>query len=198
MVVIGRADYADLLTTGVNGSKVSRNQIHITSSDGIDDSFAALHKCLSRNDTNALFRGCMPEKTDYVFVSSNSSTSSSKWPPDDPGQYVTKVDFTVEWAKKLSGFKTLADLQRAAGTKGMISERHLDNEHPSVSYHWRSEPNAARIGYMLATVYQDGGVGVSILTDEDIEIVVNNFGAFICDKCSPPIDKRGAEPSWAK
>jgi hypothetical protein len=96
------------------------------------------------------------------------------------------------------GFHTLADLQRAAGTKGTISERNLEGEHPSVSYHWRGQPRNGRIGYLLATVYRDGGIGASILTDEDIDIVANNFGAFICEKCSPPIDIEGAEPSWAK
>jgi hypothetical protein len=122
-----------------------------------------------------------------------------EFPTCDPGQYVTKLDFTVAWAKKLKGFKTLDDLQRAAGTKGTISERNLESEHPSVSYHWRSEPpGSGRIGYMLATVYRDGGIGVEILTYEDVEIVVDNCGAFICDRCSPPISIEGAEPSWAK
>lgn len=180
---------------GLNGPQATRTQIRITSTEGVEASIAALRKCLSRNDTAALFRGCMPERRDYVFV---SSASPSKWPPQDPGQYVTKVDFTLAWAKKLKGFKTLADLQRVAGSKGMISEHKLDADHPSVAFHWRSEPNGSRVGYMLATVYQDGGIGVSVLTGENATVIVNNFGAFICEKCNPPIDIRGDEPSWAK
>ena len=40
------------------------------------------------------------------------------WPPSDPDQRVTKTDFTVAWALKLAGFKTLVQLQKAAGSKG--------------------------------------------------------------------------------
>jgi hypothetical protein len=122
----------------------------------------------------------------------------NNWPPIDPKQYVTKVDFTENWAKRLDGFQTLQDLQRAAGTRGTISDWALDDPKPHVAYHWRSEPKNGRIGYMLATVYKDGGIGVGVMTDEHIEIVLNNFGSFICDKCSPPIEKKGAEPSWSR
>jgi hypothetical protein len=73
----------------------------------------------------------------------------------------------------------LADLQRVADSKGTISERKLDGEHPSVSFHWRSQPKNGRTGYMLARVYSDGGIGVGILTDGNIDLVINNFGAFI-------------------
>lgn len=181
---------------GLNGPHASRTQIGIASTEGVEASMAALRKCLSTSGTAALFRGCMPERKDYVFVA--STTSPSNWPPQDPGQYVTKVDFTLAWAKKLKGLKTLADLQRVAGSKGTISERKLDGDHPSVSFHWRSEPSGSRVGYMLATVYEDGGIGVSVLTDENASVIVNNFGAFICEKCNPPIDIRGEEPSWSK
>lgn len=120
------------------------------------------------------------------------------WPPVDPKQYVTKVDFTEGWAKRLDGFQTLQDLQHAAGTNGTISEWALDDPKPHVSYHWRSQPKNGRVGYMLASVYKDGGIGVGIVTDERIEIIVNNFGAFMCIRCSPPIKREGAEPSWSK
>jgi len=180
---------------GVSGDRIARHQIHVTSTEGLEKSVAALHECLSRTSPGPLFRGCMPVKIDYEFVFANAT---GKWPPDDPGKYVTKVDFTVAWAKKLKGFHTLDELQRAAGTKGTISERSLEGEHPSVRYHWRSEPKNGRVGYMVATVYRDGGIGVGIMTDENIEIIVNNFEAFICERCSPPIDIRGAEPSWTK
>ena len=132
-----------------------------------------------------------------ALLITSGAAIAAEWPPADPGDYNTKTDFTVAWAKKLRGFQTLADLQRIAGSKGVISDRkhERDADHPSVSFHWRSMPN---VGYMVATVYQDGGIGVGVMTVDDVSIVVNNFGAFVCDKCDPPIDIRGAEPSWSK
>ena len=50
------------------------------------------------------------------------------WPPSDPDERVTKTDFTVAWALKLAGFKTLVQLQKAAGSKGTITENHADDE----------------------------------------------------------------------
>ena len=176
---------------GLSGTSMSRNQISIAGKNDADISVSALHKCLEQNESGSLFQDCTRNRVQYVF-------DPSMWPPEDPKEYITKVDFTVSWAKRLKGFKTLDDLQSAAGTKGTISERKLNDRLPSVSYHWRSEPTNGRVGYMLATLYQDRGIGVSILTDENIEIVLNNFGAFICDRCSPPIDIEGETPSWAK
>jgi hypothetical protein len=121
------------------------------------------------------------------------------WPPADPDEQVTRTPFSVEWAKALRGFKTLADLQKAAGTKGHISERVLDDpDHPSVSFHWRSQPtDQGRAGWMLATVYADGGIGVGVITNDDLDVTVNNFGAFICEKCNPPVNDLGRTPSWS-
>jgi hypothetical protein len=110
------------------------------------------------------------------------------WPPPDPGKLVTTVAFTVKWAKHLRGFHTLADVQREAGSMGTITERDLNGPDPTVAYHWRSEPQSGDLGYMVATVRPDGRIGVSILTGDNIEIVLNNEGGFICDKCKPPID----------
>lgn len=122
------------------------------------------------------------------------------WPPADPDEMLTQRPFTVEWAEKLRGFKTLADLQRAAGTKGHISERSLsDPDHPSVRFHWRSQPTSdGPAGWMLATVYADGGIGVGVITNDGRDITVNNFGAFICEKCSPTVNVIGRTPSWAQ
>jgi hypothetical protein len=104
------------------------------------------------------------------FLMTGGAALAAGWPPADPGDYTTKTDFTIAWAKKLRGFQTLADLQQAAGSKGVISDRkhELDSDHPR------------------------------ILTDENVSIIVNNFGSFICDKCDPPIEIIGAEPSWSK
>ena len=124
---------------------------------------------------------------------------AGEWPPSDPKEYVTKTDFTIAWAKKLAGFRTLSQLQRAAGSRGTISERKLAGDDPYVSFHWRSEPpNNDRIGYMVAIVRPDGSVGAEVVTDEVVSITVNTLGALICDKCSPPIEIQGLDPSWAK
>jgi hypothetical protein len=126
-------------------------------------------------------------------------SGAADWPPADPDDHVTRTEFTVAWAKQLRGFKTLADLQRAAGSRGRISARNLgDPRHPSVSFHWKSEPfEGARVGWMLATVNADGGIGAEIITSDKLDITVNNFGAFICGKCRPPIEAMGRRPSWA-
>jgi hypothetical protein len=127
------------------------------------------------------------------------ASSAAEWPPNDPAQYVTKTDFTVAWAKRLHGLQSLAQLQRAAGSKGTISARELDGDDPTVTFHWRSEPpNSGRIGYMVANVRPNGSVGVSVLTDEGVNVTVNTYGALICDKCKPPIEILGEEPPWAK
>ena len=123
------------------------------------------------------------------------------WPPDDPGEEVTQTLFTVEWAKTtLRGFKTLADLQRAAGTRGRISERDLsDRRHPSVGFHWRSQPtNGGPAVWMLATVFADGGIGVTVTTIDGVDVTVNNFGAFICGRCAPPENVPGHKPWWTR
>lgn len=122
--------------------------------------------------------------------------ANADWPPDDPQEGVTSVDFTIEWAISLSGFMTLEDIQRAAGSRGRISERPRTPD-GSYTFHWRSQPENGRVGYAVFRLYEDGGIGGSVLTDEGAQIIVNNFGALICDKCSPPINRVGRTPSWA-
>jgi len=118
------------------------------------------------------------------------------WPPSDPDERVTKTDFTVAWALKLAGFKTLVQLQKAAGSKGKITENHAEDEKdPRVTYLWRSEPGRERVGYMLMTVRRNGDIAGSVMTDQGVEIIVNTFGALICEKCSPPIEIKGAAPT---
>ncbi len=128
----------------------------------------------------------------------DARANSVEWPPNDPAEYVTKTDFTVAWARRLYGFKSLAQLQKAAGSKGTISDRELIGDDPNVTFHWRSEPTNNRIGYMVAIVRPDGSVGVQVLTDENVTIIVNTYGALICEKCSPPINIMGVDPPWAK
>jgi hypothetical protein len=126
-------------------------------------------------------------------------SAAVEWPPNDPAEYVTKTDFTVAWARRLCGLKSLAQLQKTAGSKGTISDRELTGDDPNVTFHWRSEPkNSDRVGYMVAIVRPDGSVGVQVLTDENVTVIVNTYGALICDKCSPPINIMGVDPPWAK
>ena len=125
------------------------------------------------------------------------SRAQQDWPPSDPDQRVTKTNFTVAWALKLAGFKTLVQLQKAAGSKGEITENHAEDEKdPRVTYFWRSEPGRGRVGYMRMTVRRNGEIAGSVVTDEGVEITVSTLGALICEKCSPPIEIKGAPPTW--
>lgn len=100
----------------------------------------------------------------------------------------TTVAFTLAWAKRLRGFHTLADLQRAAGCKGACAPYPDDNEETWEQCRWRSvPPRVDGVGYILATIRTDGAIGVSVSTVEDLTIVLNTNGAFICDRCQPPI-----------
>jgi hypothetical protein len=104
---------------------------------------------------------------------------AADWPPTDPKEYTTEVDFTLAWAKRLKGFRTLEQLQRAAKAKGTISDQHLDGDNPQVTFHWRSEPpRRDNVGYMLANVSRDGSIGVDILTTDNHEVIINTEGFF--------------------
>jgi hypothetical protein len=116
-----------------------------------------------------------------VFVLNHEATSAipADWPPSDPKEYTTEVNFTLAWAKRLREFKSLADLQRAAKAKGTISQRSLEGDDPYVSFHWRSQPfDGPDVGYMLATVRPDGKISASILTTDKHQVVVSNTGIF--------------------
>lgn len=115
-----------------------------------------------------------------LLVAVVSATSAEQWPPNDPHAYTTEVNFNLAWAKRLKGFKTLADLQQAAKAKGRISERSLAGDDPHVAFHWRSEPsNVPGVGYMLATIRPNGKINVSVLTTDKHEIIADNSGAFL-------------------
>jgi hypothetical protein len=116
-----------------------------------------------------------------MFVLNFESTfaGSADWPPSDPKEYTTEVNFTLAWAKRLREFKSLADLQRAAKAKGTISQRSLEGDDPYVSFHWRSKPlDGPEVGYMLATVRPDGKISANILTTDKHAVVVSNTGVF--------------------
>jgi hypothetical protein len=114
-----------------------------------------------------------------LMVAALSAILAEQWPPTDPQAYSTEVNFTLPWAKRLEGFKTLADLQRAAKTKGKISESSLQGDDPYVAFHWRSEPpDVPEVGYMLATVRPNGKINVSVLTTDKHEVIADNSGRF--------------------
>ncbi|MBX6316164.1 MAG: hypothetical protein IRY99_25125 [Isosphaeraceae bacterium] len=117
-----------------------------------------------------------------LLVLALSPSMADEWPPVDPGEYTTKTDFSMAWAKRLRGFQSLADLQRAAGSKGAISERSLDGPEPHVTYHWRSEPTRkGGVGYMIATVRPDGRANVDVITTDSEEVILDNRGTFISE-----------------
>ena len=45
------------------------------------------------------------------------------------------------------------------------------------------------------TVRRNGDITGSVMTDEGVEMIVNTLGALICEKCSPPIEIKGAAPT---
>ncbi|HEV8030799.1 MAG TPA: hypothetical protein VGP42_07255, partial [Stellaceae bacterium] len=68
----------------------------------------------------------------------------------ESSEHDTTVPFTITWAKRLRGFHSLADLQRAAGVKGKASDEPGDNGEIWTQYHWRSLPlRVPGAGYML-------------------------------------------------
>jgi hypothetical protein len=121
----------------------------------------------------------------------------SPWPPVDPDQETTTVEFSAAWAQKLRGFQSLSELQRAAGSQGKITERDKGQGNQFAVFQWISKPPNGRGGYMIAHEYSDGSIGLGVMTSDVGEIIINTFGAFMCDKCKPPIEVGGARPSWA-
>jgi len=100
-------------------------------------------------------------------------------PSPGPGDYATTTDFTLDWARRLRGFRSIWELQQAAGSKGVVSDRQMAGDDPYISYHWRSEPpETGAIGYMLATLRPDGRINVSIMTTQNEEVVLDNRGGF--------------------
>jgi hypothetical protein len=101
----------------------------------------------------------------------------------------TGVAFTIAWAKHLADFRTLTDLQRAAGGNGSCVDFPGDDGETWKECRWRSIPMQVQgVGYMVATIRPNGRIGVSVSTVENALIVINNKGAFVCDDCKPRID----------
>jgi hypothetical protein len=136
--------------------------------------WAAMHRGSSPSDgalTNVM--GAPPA------AAGASAGATRGWPPVNPDEESTPVDFTLSWAGRLKGFHDLADLQRLAGSRGAITEM----TGTAVGYHWDSAAAPPGGGYMLAIVNRDGAIGVTILTDRGVRVTVNNRGEFLCDAC---------------
>jgi len=123
-----------------------------------------------------------------------ASAEAPKWPPDDPGQGTAKVEITTAWAGRLRDIREFADLQKAAGAGGRLASIENAGDAPHAVYTWTG---AGGRGAMRAFVYRAGGFA-AIVTPADSagEIIVNNFGAFVCTGCSPPVRACGRRPSW--
>ena len=93
------------------------------------------------------------------------------------------VNFSVQFAKHVRKFQSLADLQRAAKSKGDVR----GSGGPGTTIHWRYVDDT-KSSYMTAEVSDKGFIGVSILTDKNVEIVFNSRGEWDCEPelaCAP-------------
>lgn len=134
----------------------------------------------------------------FIFQCPGAATArTDEWPPHDPEQETTAIPFTANWAAKLRDVRTFVQLQDAAGAKGKIIESLVGAETPSVAFHWSSVAPDGRRAQMRARLFSTGDFSATISPIEDGEtIVLNNFGAFVCTQCSPPVSACGRRPSW--
>jgi hypothetical protein len=133
-----------------------------------------------------------------IQMSAIALAVAAGWPPIDPNEEATAVVFTRDWATTVRDTRTLRQLQNAAGAGGKIVERNLGAEAPYVVFQWISVAPDGRKARMRANVFSTGDFGATILPiEQGDEIALNNFGAFVCRQCSPPIDACGRRPSWS-
>jgi hypothetical protein len=120
--------------------------------------------------------------------------AQESWPPADPGEAQAKVALDANFATRLRDIKRFRELQDAAGARGKITDSVLDGDAPHVVYQWSGAGDA---GKMRALVYRDGDFGAIITPPGGAaEIVLNDFGAFVCASCTPPVNSCGHRPSW--
>jgi hypothetical protein len=116
------------------------------------------------------------------------------WPPEDPAEATAKVELDATFAMRLRDIKSFGQLQDAAGARGQITDLVLEGDAPHVIYGWTGARNKGR---MRALLYESGDFGAVITPPGgEAEIVLNNFGAFVCASCSPPVNSCGRRPSW--
>lgn len=132
-----------------------------------------------------------------VALATVARAAAGDWPPSDPDQPTSPIDFTKDWAKTIQDIRTFSDLQSAAGAKGKFVQSQLDAEPPYVVFEWIGSATQGRAGRVRVNLFANDDFGVTILpSDGDEAIVLNNSGAFVCRQCAPPIDRCGHRPSW--
>ena len=130
----------------------------------------------------------------FSAVSSPLAGEAPAWPPPDPGQDTAKVAITTAWAQGLREAGSLPALQKAAGAGGRLEAIEETGDAPRAVYRWTG---AGGQGAMRAFVYRSGDFGAVVTpADGKSEIIVNNFGAFVCPTCTPPVNSCGRRPSW--
>jgi hypothetical protein len=143
-----------------------------------------------------MFRRFLALASTAALLIAGGAACAAPWPPPDPDEAATSVAFTSAWAIGLRTLQSFDQLQAAAGAKGKIVESRLTAETPSVVFEWRSvAPDGAKSS-MRATLFRTGDYGVTITPAVGDEIVANNFGAFVCRQCAPPVSACGRRPSW--
>ena len=132
-----------------------------------------------------------------VAVISSALVAASElavWPPRDPGEAIAHVPMTTAWASGLRDIRNFDALQKLAGSGGQIISLENGGEAPHAVYNWTG---AGGMGQMRAFLYRSGDFGVVVIpADGTGEIRANNFDAFVCAGCSPPVNACGRRPSW--
>jgi hypothetical protein len=119
---------------------------------------------------------------------------AAAWPPRDPGEGIAAVEITTAWAGRLRDLRVFTELQRAAGAAGQLETVDDSADAPRAVYGWTG---AGGRGRMRAFLYRSGDFAAVVTpADGAGEIVLNNFGAFVCATCSPPVKACGRRPSW--
>ena len=132
--------------------------------------------------------------TCLVLAGTGARSIAADWPPADPGEPVTKLAIDAGMAQKLRGLHSFSELQTATGARGQVSEVVRDGDAPHAVYDWTSAANGGRIRVFL---YETGDFSAALTPPgQTDEIVLNNFEAFLCASCAPPVTACGHRPSW--
>ena len=127
------------------------------------------------------------------LVLASLPAQAGDWPPPDSGEAAAKIAFSPAWAATLRGVRSFGQLQDAAGAKGRITEIVRDGDSPHAVFRWTGAGNN---GQMRALLYEGGDFGAVITLPGQPDIVLNDFDAFICASCAPPVNSCGRRPSW--
>ncbi len=130
----------------------------------------------------------------FAFVCATSAMAQiSPWPPHDPDDEGSKAEITVGWAAGLRDVTRFDDVQRYIGAQGRIESVSDEDDAPRAVYHWTGPRGR---GEVTAFLYRSGDFGLVIAPVDGRQIRMNNFGAFFCPDCVPPVQACGRHPSW--